>query len=232
MWIKKICYKNNIQFLGVQESKMTRLELFRINVGERRKFIVWNRLLEFIRNHEGQFVLFGDMNEVRDESERYGLLDLPLKECDDLTKLDDMDMVQKARIKWDVEGDENSKFFHGILKQKRQQQRVKGIMIDGEWITDPHRVKMAFFNFYKDKFEDHDSEMNLGTVTPHVMLDVNGSNELESLVTVNEMKAAIWDCGSQKAPSLDGFSFLFLKSYRELLKSNVEASVRNFLILP
>ncbi|GKD72978.1 RNA-directed DNA polymerase, eukaryota, reverse transcriptase zinc-binding domain protein, partial [Tanacetum coccineum] len=61
-------------------------------------FLVWNRLLEFIRNHEGQFVLFGDINEVRDESERYdtmfswvedqifnsfnddeSLLDLPLK---------------------------------------------------------------------------------------------------------------------------------------------------------
>ncbi|GKC59183.1 RNA-directed DNA polymerase, eukaryota, reverse transcriptase zinc-binding domain protein [Tanacetum coccineum] len=37
-------------------------------------FLVWNRLLEFIRNHEGQFVLFGDMNEVRDESERYGTM--------------------------------------------------------------------------------------------------------------------------------------------------------------
>ncbi|GKC59184.1 hypothetical protein Tco_1086782 [Tanacetum coccineum] len=90
---------------------------------------------------------------------------------------------------------------------------VKGIMIDGEWITDPYRVKMAFFNFYKDKFEDHDSEMNLGTVTPQVMLDVNDSNELEALVTVDEIKAAVWDCGSQKAPGPDGFSFLFLKSY-------------------
>ncbi|GKC88385.1 hypothetical protein Tco_1149034, partial [Tanacetum coccineum] len=30
VWIKEICYKNNIQFLGVQESKMTRLKLFRI----------------------------------------------------------------------------------------------------------------------------------------------------------------------------------------------------------
>ncbi|GJT55650.1 RNA-directed DNA polymerase, eukaryota, reverse transcriptase zinc-binding domain protein [Tanacetum coccineum] len=29
-------------------------------------------LLEFIRNHDGHFVIFGDLNEVRDESERYG----------------------------------------------------------------------------------------------------------------------------------------------------------------
>ncbi|PWA84232.1 hypothetical protein CTI12_AA161030 [Artemisia annua] len=30
VWIKEMCFKNNIEFLGVQESKMTRLELFRI----------------------------------------------------------------------------------------------------------------------------------------------------------------------------------------------------------
>ncbi|GJR37127.1 methionine aminopeptidase 1A [Tanacetum coccineum] len=33
---------------------------------------MWNRLLEFIRNHDGHFVIFGDLNKVRDESERYG----------------------------------------------------------------------------------------------------------------------------------------------------------------
>ena len=63
------------------------------------------------------------------------------------SKLEEMDAVQKARIKWDVEGDEISIFFHGTLKQKRHQQMVKGIMIDGEWVTNPHQVKMAFLNF-------------------------------------------------------------------------------------
>ncbi|GJZ24749.1 ribonuclease H-like domain-containing protein [Tanacetum coccineum] len=37
-----------------------------------------------------------------------------LKEYDDLNKLEEMDTVKKSRIKWDVEGDENSKFFHGL----------------------------------------------------------------------------------------------------------------------
>jgi hypothetical protein len=30
LWIKELCFKHNIQFLGVQESKMTRLELYRL----------------------------------------------------------------------------------------------------------------------------------------------------------------------------------------------------------
>nr|GEW83584.1 RNA-directed DNA polymerase, eukaryota [Tanacetum cinerariifolium] len=37
-------------------------------------FLVWNHLLEFIRIHEGQFVLFGYINEVRHENERYGMM--------------------------------------------------------------------------------------------------------------------------------------------------------------
>ncbi|GJV72663.1 hypothetical protein Tco_1492658 [Tanacetum coccineum] len=87
----------------------------------------------------------------------------------------------------------------------QQQQMVKGIMIDEEWITDPHRVKMAFFKFYKDKFENHDSEMNLGTVTPQVMLD-------------------------PKSARSGWFFFSFLETYWELFKSDVEASVRNFFV--
>nr|GEX11402.1 RNA-directed DNA polymerase, eukaryota [Tanacetum cinerariifolium] len=57
----------------------------------------------------------------RDKEDRVKLL----KECDDIHQLEDMDLIQKARVKWDVEGDENTKFFHGILKQKRSYQAVQ-----------------------------------------------------------------------------------------------------------
>nr|GEX25085.1 RNA-directed DNA polymerase, eukaryota [Tanacetum cinerariifolium] len=36
-------------------------------------------------------------------------------------KLEVNDFAQKAKIKWAVEGDENSKFFHGIINKKRSQ---------------------------------------------------------------------------------------------------------------
>ncbi|PWA62359.1 RNA-directed DNA polymerase, eukaryota [Artemisia annua] len=35
---------------------------------------LWAKLLEFRRNHQGKFILFGDMNAVRDESERSGTI--------------------------------------------------------------------------------------------------------------------------------------------------------------
>ncbi|GJW15470.1 RNA-directed DNA polymerase, eukaryota, reverse transcriptase zinc-binding domain protein [Tanacetum coccineum] len=80
------------------------------------KSLLWSRILEFIGSHDGHYVIFGDMNEVRDESKQYemifsqaetqvynnfienaGLLDLPLgwrsftwmnKEGTNMSKLD------------------------------------------------------------------------------------------------------------------------------------------------
>ncbi|GJR60339.1 RNA-directed DNA polymerase, eukaryota, reverse transcriptase zinc-binding domain protein [Tanacetum coccineum] len=36
------------------------------------KYILWDLLRSFIQNHQGNFILFGDLNEVRCETERFG----------------------------------------------------------------------------------------------------------------------------------------------------------------
>ena len=53
-----------------------------------------------------------------------------IHEDDSLEKLEAMDTVQKALIKWDIGGDENSKFFHSLVNQKRGAQSIHGIMIE------------------------------------------------------------------------------------------------------
>ncbi|XP_071741386.1 uncharacterized protein [Rutidosis leptorrhynchoides] len=82
----------------------------------------------------------------------------------DLSKLCDIDTLQKSRVKWDVEGDENSKFFLASLKHKRRAQHIQGLMIDG--------------------FDE--------------------SYHLEREVDDLEIKSAVWDCGSSKAPGPNG----------------------------
>nr|GEX84659.1 RNA-directed DNA polymerase, eukaryota, reverse transcriptase zinc-binding domain protein [Tanacetum cinerariifolium] len=59
-----------------------------------------------------------------------------MKQLHDVKTADARDSMQKAKIQWAIEGDENSKFFHGIINRKRANLAVKGIMIDGEWATD------------------------------------------------------------------------------------------------
>ncbi|GJX97128.1 RNA-directed DNA polymerase, eukaryota, partial [Tanacetum coccineum] len=62
------------------------------------------------------------------------------------------DLAQRSKIKWSIEGDENSKYFHGILNSKRRYLAIKGIKWEGEWVTDAQRVKDTFMEHFREKF--------------------------------------------------------------------------------
>nr|GEU53840.1 putative RNA-directed DNA polymerase, eukaryota [Tanacetum cinerariifolium] len=107
-----------------------------------------------------------------------------LHEVDKLNNIEAMDMIQKSRLKRDIEGYENSKFFHSLIKQKRRGNSINGISFEGAWVTDPNQIKV----------------------------DV------------------MWNCGSDKAPGPDGFTFAFVKRYWELLKTDIHDFVDSCLI--
>ncbi|GJX09835.1 RNA-directed DNA polymerase, eukaryota [Tanacetum coccineum] len=62
----------------------------------------------------------------------------------DIDKELDQGGTNEAKIQWAIEGDENSKFFHGIINRKRANLAIKGVMVDGDWVDDPCRVKEEF----------------------------------------------------------------------------------------
>ncbi|GKC65619.1 RNA-directed DNA polymerase, eukaryota [Tanacetum coccineum] len=266
------------------------------------KSVLWNKLADFMHNHNGKFILFGDLNVVRNEQERFGsifssheadhfkafidssgLIDLPIGGCyytwmnkagtklskldlflilddileaipdihitaldhlwsikgsikqwhnnikindrnkrlealndlkvidkkiddgsanendrenrikllqdiDNLDNLEAHDLIQKAHIKWDIEGDENSKFFHGIINQKRRSQSITGIMHDGTWITEPSQIKDSFLNFFKENFQAHDSHIIFSPLVHSTGLCPNDRDFLETRVTLEEVK--------------------------------------------
>ncbi|GKD97819.1 RNA-directed DNA polymerase, eukaryota, reverse transcriptase zinc-binding domain protein, partial [Tanacetum coccineum] len=52
------------------------------------KSALWNKLANFMHNHNGKFILFGDLNIVRNEANHFnafvdssGLIDLPIGRC-------------------------------------------------------------------------------------------------------------------------------------------------------
>ncbi|GJQ89776.1 RNA-directed DNA polymerase, eukaryota, reverse transcriptase zinc-binding domain protein [Tanacetum coccineum] len=361
-WIRDLCFKHNINFLGVQESKMTRLELFRLrfmwgnysfdyacsmarglsrgiismwdptvftkeNIWCNDNYVIvqgkwlnishsyfmvniygpqdptakatlWSSLLSFAQHHQGRYVLFGDLNEVRDEHERFGMnfsrseaqvfnksvadsglhemmmggklftwmnklgtkmskLDwfLLLKEVLDdnhnlkaivldrlwsdhspilfhtlkmdygpipyssnvnrkkeaiallqdidhkvdssmafdseketrlqllheiynIDRMESMELFQKARIKRDIEGNENIKFFHSLIKQNRRRQAIQGIIVDGTWVSNPVQVKEAFLDFYKEKFQSHVPQISCSNHSSFLRLSEIESNDL------------------------------------------------------
>nr|GEW36416.1 RNA-directed DNA polymerase, eukaryota, reverse transcriptase zinc-binding domain protein [Tanacetum cinerariifolium] len=98
--------------------------------------------------------------------------------------------INEARVKWEVEGDENSKFFHGLINSRRKSQSIHGIMHEGVWLSDPKDIKEAFLNFYKKKFSFHDSKVSFPIFMLAHHLNTSDQDLLEAVVSMKDIKTA------------------------------------------
>ncbi|GJR93606.1 RNA-directed DNA polymerase, eukaryota [Tanacetum coccineum] len=145
-----------------------------------------------------------------------------------LDHLHALDMAQKAKIKWAVEGDENTRFFHGILNKKRNQQNIRGVMVDGVWNDKPQNVKNEFLIHFQKRFEKPlDGRATVEMSYPR-SLSIEQQEGLECEVTLQELKTAVWDCGMDKSPGPDGFTFGFYRHFWSTIEEDVFGAVKHF----
>nr|GEW96652.1 RNA-directed DNA polymerase, eukaryota [Tanacetum cinerariifolium] len=75
------------------------------------------------------------------------------RQLHDINQLEARDSLQKSKVKCAIEGDENSRFFHGIINKKRSQLSIRRVFVDGLWITEPGKVKDAFLKNFEARFQ-------------------------------------------------------------------------------
>nr|GEY21683.1 RNA-directed DNA polymerase, eukaryota [Tanacetum cinerariifolium] len=136
-----------------------------------------------------------------------------LKQIHDVQSLNNRDIMQKAKIRWAIKGDENSKYFHTIINKKRVNLSVKGVMVDGDWIDDPDLVKQEFRSHFMDRFQDPGSRRGSLNFLFPIRLSNDQILDLESLISKDEIRKAVWGYGVDKSPGPDGFTFEFFRKY-------------------
>ncbi|GJY32697.1 RNA-directed DNA polymerase, eukaryota [Tanacetum coccineum] len=145
-----------------------------------------------------------------------------------LNKIKASEAAQKAKIKWSVEGDENSSFFHGMLNKNRSQLSIRGVMADGVWIENPDLVKDEFVQHFSSRFgKPTDIRASIDMNFPKVLSSVQ-KEELECDVSKEELKRAVWDCGMDKSPGPDGFTFGFFRKFWSTIENDVYEAVTYF----
>ncbi|GJW73970.1 RNA-directed DNA polymerase, eukaryota [Tanacetum coccineum] len=147
-----------------------------------------------------------------------------------LEKIESIELAQKAKLKWSIEGDENSKKFHGCINKKRNNMAICGVIVDGQWIEDPLQVKKEFLSHFKERFYlPSRNRLMLDMVFPNT-LSSDQSLDLERPFSPEEIKGAVWDYGSNKSPGPDGFTFDFYRKFWYLIEENVVAAVNHFYL--
>nr|GEW82667.1 putative RNA-directed DNA polymerase, eukaryota, reverse transcriptase zinc-binding domain protein [Tanacetum cinerariifolium] len=140
------------------------------------------------------------------------------------------DLAQKAKIKWSIEGDENSRSFHGIINSKRRYLAIRGIKREGTWVSDPSQVKEVFLNHIRGKFSRMENVTVSQRSTRFKSLSEEQSNMLIGPISMHELKDAVWSCGNNKAQGPDGFIFSLVKRYWKIFKTDILEFVSEFFV--
>nr|GEZ32616.1 RNA-directed DNA polymerase, eukaryota [Tanacetum cinerariifolium] len=111
-----------------------------------------------------------------------------------IKQADQLDMAQKAKVRWAIEGDENLKYLHVIINKRRAQLDIRGVFSNGTWIMEPSLVKKEFVDHFAARFKQPiSSRLKLNLAFPN-QLSPDQVEILDSNVTVEEIKKAVWDC--------------------------------------
>nr|GEV69097.1 RNA-directed DNA polymerase, eukaryota [Tanacetum cinerariifolium] len=138
-----------------------------------------------------------------------------LKELNDINSIDSLEADQKSKVRWAIKGDENAKFFRMTL-------------VNGEWIIDPLVLKSVFLKYFSTQFSS--------PVSPRICfadqftnrLSLEQQDDLECNIFNEEIKSALWECGTNKSLGPDGFTFEFFRRYWKLLEHDIVAVVKEF----
>lgn len=131
-----------------------------------------------------------------------------------------MDLKQQARIKWAVEGDENSAFFHGFIKNRICKSRINGLVIDNEWCTIPGRIKQEAQAHFARRFCEPIKRRPTFKCDGINRLQDEDRDKLVEPFTREEVLNAIKECDGSRAPGPDGFNFNFIKRFWTLLEKD------------
>nr|GEZ84583.1 RNA-directed DNA polymerase, eukaryota [Tanacetum cinerariifolium] len=138
-----------------------------------------------------------------------------------INQMESKEYLQKSKIKWAFEGDENSKFFHGLINKKRSQHAIRGVFVDGIWCTNTNKVKEAFFKHFEARFKKPvHHRLKINFLSSKRLSDVQAS-DLERRVSRDEIRLAVWNCGENKSLGPDGYSFEFFRKYWNLIGSDL-----------
>ncbi|XP_015954817.1 uncharacterized protein LOC107479185 [Arachis duranensis] len=135
---------------------------------------------------------------------------------------------QMSRSRHAKEMDKNTRYFHNLASARRRNNRIDTLMIHGRVVRNQARIKVAIRDFYKDLYQQEVSP-NVGFRDGLVMqIDMEEAIEVELMPSVEEIKEAVWDCESTKAPGSDRYNMNFIKKCWEEVGQEFTGAVLDF----
>lgn len=136
---------------------------------------------------------------------------------------------KKSRIRWNADGDENTKYFHYMVNKNRQRNNIIGLFHNNHWIVDPTHIKSIFFNHFNSFLNSSQGHttfqintLSINTLPEHI------KDSLEKMFTKEEIALALNEIDPNKSLGLDGLNAGCIKQCWSLFKPGFEHALSEF----
>lgn len=145
-------------------------------------------------------------------------------------KIEEEFWKQKAGMKWFVEGDMNTKFFHSYVKGRRKKLHLSEISNEqGEMVHSNQQIGEAAVAFFSNQFKEEGNAPNFSMLThiPKLITDED-NEEMIKLPNLDEVKRVVFELNGDSACGPDGFSGLFFQKCWDIIGEDITRVVRAF----
>lgn len=132
----------------------------------------------------------------------------------------DLHWSQKVKCKW--KGDGNTKFFHRLANgEKKMKNSISKLNIEGEMVNDFEKIKEVTIHFDARLYTKERGDRTLINNLFDHSLDMMDAEDLESTLSLEEIKETVFDMAKDKSPSPNGFSMLSYQVCWDFIKEDL-----------
>ncbi|GKA68734.1 hypothetical protein Tco_0768651, partial [Tanacetum coccineum] len=138
-------------------------------------------------------------------------------------------LKQKAKIEWLKLGDSNTTYFHKAVKSRVSRNRIEAVLDSNGTLLSNDQVADGFVKHYEALLghTDHVGVFNTDGLFPNV-LDNETAWHMVRIVSVNEVKKAMFSMGNDKSSRPDGYTAVFFKEAWDVVANDVTRVVQEF----
>jgi exonuclease III len=160
---------------------------------------------------------FDKVQEIRQTTELENVVRALLKKrYTDLSVQEEDIWKQRAKVKWELQGDRNTNYFHAVASGFKRGNQINQIEVNGQLHSDQKIKAGTFFEFYSQL---------MGTdspPTPHINWQslyetTHDLSEMENPISEQEIIDVLQSWPNNKSPGPEGFTGEFYKTFQDLL---------------